>query len=248
MQFFLLGLVLLVVVLVTMRGFTRANPAAMARQLRVMGGIAAFAVAGLLALRGLVTYAAPLAAVGYWLMWGSGRPKLGGWGGSPSRHRASRVVTDTLEVELDHDTGTLAGTVRTGPFQGRTIDSLTPAELAEVWRDCRFSDPQSAQILEAWLDRTHPSWHDDLARAADSQSSGPSGGQRTAGPPPRTPGSGAPMSKAEAYDILGLHPGASTEEIRRAHRDLMMKLHPDRGGSTYLAAKLNEAKDLLLDG
>lgn len=240
MQFFLLGLVLLVIVLVLIRGFTRANPAVLARQFRVMGGIAALSVAALLAIRGLIGYAAPLAAAGYWLIWGSGRPSLGGWGGRPSAHQSSRVVTDTLEVELDHDTGALGGTVRSGRFRGREIESLTPAELAEIWRDCRFADPQSAQILEAWLDRTHPSWHDDLARAA--------GDADTEEPPRRTPGPSGPMTKFEAYEILGLRPGATPDDIRRAHRELMMKMHPDRGGSTYLAAKLNEAKDLLLGG
>jgi hypothetical protein len=173
-----------------------------------------------------------LAALGSWLLWGtSGFP----WGGFPSRAQkspgqTSRVVTEHLEVELDHDTGEIAGRVLKGAFADRQLEQLTPSEMARLWQDCRFTDPQSAQILEAYLDRAHPTWREDLART---------GGEHTAGLEGR-------MTREEALEILGLEAGASEEDIRRAHRDLMLKLHPDRGGSTYLAAKINEAKDVLL--
>jgi hypothetical protein len=101
--------------------------------------------------------------------------------------------------------------------------------MAHLWQDCRFADPQSAQIIETYLDRVHPTWREDMARA-QGENSGPEGH----------------MTRAQALEILDLDEDASDDDVRRAHRDLMMKMHPDRGGSTFLAAKINEAKDVLL--
>ena len=133
-------------------------------------------------------------------------------------------------MELDHDTGEMRGRVLKGLFVDRSIESLTPVDMALLWQDCRNTDPQSAQIIEAYLDRIHPTWREDVARGESKMGSGP----------------GGRMTPKEAFEILGLAPSASEDEIRSAHRDLMLKLHPDRGGSTYLAAKINEAKDVAL--
>lgn len=225
MAFFLLGLVLLAVVLIAMHGFVGANPRRLAAQLKLTGGVLALVGAGFLAFRGSAAYAAPLAMLGAWLIWG---------GRSFTRIRrsngqTSQVTTDYLEMELDHDTGEIRGRVIRGLFEGRRIETLEPAELALLWQDARVDDARSAQLIEAYLDRMHPSWREDMAR----------GEREMRGPDGR-------MNAAEAYEILGLHPGASKEEIRRAHRELIIKLHPDRGGSTYLASKINEAKEVLL--
>jgi hypothetical protein len=231
MQYLLLGLAALVVALIVLRGFTVANPAAMARQLKLAGGIIALIAALVFFVRGGINQALILGLVGAWLLGWRG---LGSWGGFPGSARkspgqTSHVATDHLEMDLDHDTGAMTGRVLKGMFQGRSIESLKPAELALLWQDCRFVDPQSAQILEAYLDRVHATWREDVAR-----------GER------EMRGSDGRMSADEALNILGLAPGASEEDVRRAHRELMLKLHPDRGGSTYLAAQINEAKDVLL--
>lgn len=225
MVFFLLGLALLVVVLLLVHGFAGANPRWLAAQLKRGAGILALAAAGLFTVRGAAGYAAPLAMLGVWLLWG-GR-------GLPSMRRqagqTSQVRTDFLEMELDHDTGEIRGRVIRGLFQGRRIETLEAAELALLWQDARADDPRSAQLIETYLDRMYPSWREDMAR----------GEQEMRGPDGR-------MSPAEAYEILGLAPGAGRDEIRRAHRELIVRLHPDRGGSTYLASKINEAKEVLL--
>ncbi len=232
MNALILGALALIVGLLAMSGYTRANPAKLARLLKTLGGVAALVAAGVLALRGALSVAVPLAMLGSWLLWGqTSMPWSGGWGSAkPTPGQSSRVTTDHLDVTLDHGTGDLSGKVVKGIFKGRSLSGLSPAEVALLWQDCRFTDPASAQILEAYLDRRHPTWREDLARG-EREMSGPDGR----------------VSAVEAYEILGLKPGATEEEIRKAHRELMLRMHPDRGGSNYLAAKINEAKDVLLE-
>lgn len=229
MAYLILGLAALALGLLALRAFAHANPADVARRLKIGGGVASLLAAGLLFMRGLGAIAVPLATFGAWLIWGGASAP---WGGSASKSpgQTSRVVTDHLEMELDHDTGDMRGRVLKGLFQGRDIESLTPTDMALLWQDCRHTDPQSAQLIEAYLDRVHPTWQEDMARGESDMHGGPDGR----------------MTTEEAFEILGLKPGASDDDIRRAHRELMLKLHPDRGGSTYLASKINEAKDVAL--
>ena len=239
MGFFLFGLAALVVLLWSANAFANAHPAVLAGRMKTIGGVACLAIAALLLTRGIVSIASIAGALGLWLLGWTGR--LGGmsgwpgtWGGGAPKPpgQTSQVTTETLDMQIDHDTGAMNGRVLKGMFQGRTIANLKPVELAHLWADCRFSDPQSARIVEVYLDRVHPSWREDMARGEAEMASGPDGR----------------MAAAEAYDILGLAPGASPDDIRTAHRELMKKMHPDRGGSTYLASKINEAKDVLLGG
>ena len=135
-----------------------------------------------------------------------------------------------VEMELDHDTGAMRGRILAGRHEGASLDALDVATLAGFLADI---DEESRALLMAYLDRREPRWreHAQGDAAAGSGRRGWSTGK---------------MTEEEAYQILGVQPGASAEDIGRAHRSLMKKLHPDQGGSTYLAARVNEAKDVLL--
>ena len=160
--------------------------------------------------------------------------KLANWSrqtrATGSTNQQSSIRTRFLAIDLDHDTGVMDGEILEGAMQGRILSALTMSELMTLREVCR-EDPESLQVLEAWLDRCHPSWREGTE---SEQSTAAQNSNNT-------------MSKEEALDILDLSAGASAEQIVAAHRRLMQKLHPDRGGSTYLAAKLNAAKDLLLN-
>lgn len=154
-------------------------------------------------------------------------------GGNPADGRSSTIETRFLRMSLDHDTGAMNGTVLEGTYRGKLLSELELDQLVELLSECRSADSQSAAVLEAYLERTHSDdWRDAYGHGAEQTS--------TATP------SGGSMTHDEAYAVLGLHPEASEEDIRSAHRRLMQKIHPDRGGSDYLAAKINQAKDLLL--
>jgi len=129
----------------------------------------------------------------------------------------------------------MTGTILRGRFSGMRVEELGSADLLALLRECRAEDEEGARLLEAYLDRLHPDWRDELA--GERAGGGSGGGAR--------PASGD-MSVEEAYAILGLSPGADTEAIKEAHRRLMVKLHPDHGGSDYLATKINRARDVLL--
>ncbi len=148
---------------------------------------------------------------------------------APGQH--STVRSAMLEMILDHDSGEMDGMVLGGSFEGRQLSQMSEEDLMALAAEVR-DDGESAQLLEAYLDRRMPGWRDD----ADAEAGPRQGG---------TTNSGA-MTEQEAYQILGLEPGASLADIRKAHRSLMQRVHPDLGGSSFLAQRINEAKDFLL--
>jgi hypothetical protein len=207
--------------------FLRADPAKLASGMTKLGP-ALLGLAGLMALlvgrEGLGGLMLSGAFAWYGSMRMRRRPKL-----APGKH--STVRTAALEMELDHNTGALEGLVLAGRHEGKMLGSMGLAELKQLYRELP-SDPESRQLLETYLDGRFPVWRDDAQ--ADS-------GEGLGVPP----GSGS-MTKEEAYKILGLEAGAAATDVRKAHRRLMQRLHPDIGGTSFLAARINEAKDVLL--
>lgn len=234
MAYFLAGCLLLVLLLFGARAFSGADPRRLAIAARKAGGAAALGAAGFLILRGALPVAIPLAVFGLSLLRRGGGFGGGPFGGSPTPGQTSDVRTDKLEMTLDHDSGEMDGTCLTGRLSGRALSSLSDAEVMELLHTFRTESAQEAALLEAYLDWRMPGWRD---REETAQAKGGWGRRR---------GARSGMSPEEAYAVLGVGPGASEEEIRQAHRRLMMKMHPDQGGSTYLAARINEAKDVLL--
>jgi hypothetical protein len=225
------GLVVLALLLWALHAFTKVQPQTAAVVLKTGGGLGALAVAGLLGARGRLDIAIPLGLTGLgllgWLPWSI--PGLGARM-RKSTGQVSRVRSAFVEMELDHDTGTMRGRILAGRHEGAALDALDVATLAGFLPDI---DEESRSLLMAYLDRREPLWRENAQADATAGSS-------------RRGWSTGKMTEEEAYQILGVQPGASARDIGLAHRSLMKKLHPDQGGSTYLAARVNEAKDVLL--
>ncbi|HEV2300641.1 MAG TPA: DnaJ domain-containing protein [Stellaceae bacterium] len=229
MLFLLGGVLLLCGFLLAVYLFVNADAAQLARGLKWTGiGVAGLAVLALIFSGRLALLLAPIAMLMPFLVRLKGlvdrwRPAAAG--------RISTVTTDFLRMSLEHDTGTMTGTVLRGQFTGMQIDELGPGELLSLLRECRAADERGARLLEAYLDRVHPSWRDEFIGDRGRASSA----------------SGGEMSVEEAYEILGLAPGAGADVVKEAHHRLMKKVHPDHGGSDYLATKINRARDVLLN-
>ena len=144
----------------------------------------------------------------------------------------SGVRTQALEMVLDHDSGRMEGRCLNGRFAGRDLSSLSQSESLQLLEELRSTDSQGVILMEAFLDRRWQGWRNRNEDASAKTE--------------RKPSRGGGMTANEAYDVLGLKSCAKPDEIRAAHRRLMMKFHPDQGGSTYLAARINEAKEILL--
>ena len=248
MVWFLTGVMLLGAGLLALRWLATAEPRAVRKALV---GVAALVLAVLalgLLFTGQFIAAIPLAMAALaayqryrnarrWWRWASTAGGAAAGDGGAGAQRASEVNTDWLSMTLDHATGALDGTVRQGAYAGRALGSMSLDELLDLFGQLQAADAEGARLLEAYLDRAHGAdWRD---RAGTHGGAGSGGGDDAAG-------FDSAMTRDEAYRILGLEPGADAAAVREAHRRLMLKLHPDQGGSTYLASKINQAKDLLM--
>lgn len=227
---FIIGFVIVVGGWWLIKAFAGAQPAKVRGLIRKVGGGAIIAFSGLLALRGQINLAMPLFVLGLGLMGQQAMFPNGMPWQRKTPGQSSRVATSIISMQLDHDTGQMDGDVLTGAFKGRRLSSLSLAETQALHGQCAAAADQSRALLEAWIERSHPEWRAQWNSGA--------------GRPAST--SNTKMTRPEALAILGLKEGAKGEEIRAAHRRLMKTAHPDLGGSDYLAAKINEAKEFLL--
>lgn len=149
-------------------------------------------------------------------------------GTGPSAGQSSTVETAILRMHLDHDSGHLEGEVLRGAYREWRLSEMDRDQLLDLFAYCRAEDQDSLQLLESYLEQRFPG-EPDFGQATSNE-----------------PEENGPMNRAEALAVLGLQEDAQTQDIIEAHRKLIQKLHPDRGGNDYLAAKINQAKDFLL--
>ncbi len=243
LPYFILGVALLTGLLLAGRWFASADPKTLVKVLKRLAISLIVVVAVFFLVTGRLGWALmALPALIPWFMrfrslsraaknFSRMAQAAGGTGTGTGTGQTSEVETRFLRMSLDHDSGAMNGEVIDGPYAGRSLDEMVLAELVGLLNLCLVEDRQSAQVLEAYLDRVHAGWREKAA-AADGASQDAFGN--------------GTMSPEEAYRILGLEAGATGAEIKEAHHRLIAGLHPDHGGSTYLAAKINQAKDVLL--
>lgn len=231
----LYGIALAALVWGLAKGYARSDKAAVTRALKVAGGVAALGAAIVLAVKGRIDMALLLGAFGAWALGWSVLDPFGSWrrmlpGGIAAR--SSRIRSAMIEMEIDHTTGRMEGSVLAGAMAGRRLSSLDQAGLRRLYEECVTLDSEGVALLEAYLDRRFAGWREDAQGDRDTRT--------------RVHAHAGVMSKDEAYQVLGLQPGASLDEIQKAYRTLMKKLHPDQGGTAYLAARVNQARETLL--
>tara|TARA_R110000868_G_scaffold23827_1_gene95184 strand:- start:163 stop:894 length:732 start_codon:yes stop_codon:yes gene_type:complete len=241
MSYLVLGVALLAAFLIGARWYATANVKTLKKVLFYVFGILAVVLALFFVITGRLGWAVfALSALIPMLLrarsvYRAARnfSRMAGAGQGAPTGQTSDVETRFLRMGLDHDTGDVWGEVIDGPYKGRRLDDMTVSEKLDLLRNCWTEDEASARVLEAYLDRVHPDWR-DAAEDAGPQT-GSAGATR----------SGA-MTRAEALAVLGLSEGASRQDIKAAYQRIISGLHPDHGGSDYLAAQVNEAKDVLL--
>ena len=224
-----LGVVIVLLLVQLGRWFVAANAHDLARGLRwaaIALGIVLCIALAVTEQFGLLLMLASIGTIvgGAWKR----RRQAAGPGAAPSAGQVSAVDTAMLHMELDHNSGVMTGRVLSGRLAGRSLGGLSLAELLALRAECA-GDASSLAVLDSFIDRTQPADWRAQAEAAERPAQGD-------------------QARERAYEILGLAPGADEAAIREAHRRLMLKNHPDHGGSAYIAAEINRARDILLGG
>ena len=226
----LLGIIAIALLFWLGKSYIKSDPTLLARYGRRAGGIAAFAVAALLLLKGRIDVALMLAGIGGWL-WGIRLPILPWYMPSGPAETVARQKTAATETYPDLK-GHMDGRFLDGPFAGRGFSSISEEEQKSAAADLASRDPEGYRLFQTYLHGRATGWRETVNEDARARQS--------------AQGGSTAMTEQEAHEVLGLQMGAGEEEIRQAHRALMKKLHPDQGGSTYLATRVNMAKDVLL--
>lgn len=211
--------------------FASGNIPRLIRALRWFIGGTLGLVATYFLLRGQVTVAAILAAgaVSVFMRGRLGPIDLTSTQSAPGA--TSRVRSRLFEMALDHESGAVSGHVVSGQFAGKQLGDIYEDDMQALLKEAA-TDGDSAALLESWLNANRPGWREHLGASEQDHSVHAS----------------TSMDAGQAYDILGLRPGATPDDIKAAHRRLLKIMHPDQGGSTYFAARINAAKDFLLKG
>ncbi|WP_116653216.1 J domain-containing protein [Pelagibacterium sediminicola] len=240
MTWVLLGGAVLIVAIYLYSLYVQGEIRKLVRALRwVVGGMLAV-VASFVALRGNMMIGSMIgfAAAGVLTRGRLGPIDFGAGMSSPGN--VSTVRSRYLSMRLDHETGTVSGTVGEGLFTGRDLASLSAEECWALYDEVD-GDPDSLALFESWLDANRSGWREWFAEQFGMDTDGAADSEKM-----HSAASGVTAIE-DAYEILGLTPDATADDIRKAHRTLMKKVHPDHGGSAFLAARINEAKDVLLD-
>ena len=218
--------------------FMKGEIRKLVRALRWIVGAGLMAGAAWTGARGQMFIASLLGAGGLGVLM---RGRLGPFdfgSGLSSSDNTSAVSSNHLDMRLEHESGRVSGTVKAGHFAGRELEDLAAAECWALYDEVS-DDPDSLALFESWLDANRSGWREYFAAEF-----GMDMGEEDE--PRRSDATSAISGLDEAYDTLGLKPGATPEDIKAAHRKLMKSVHPDAGGSAFLAARINQAKDMLL--
>ncbi|PCH62176.1 MAG: molecular chaperone DnaJ [Gammaproteobacteria bacterium] len=250
---FILGLLVIGAFVLFLNAFLKASPAHVAKKIKQIGFYVAIGFVVLLAivklnwiiavigalfallprLMPLLRYLPILKWVQNWRKGpsGFGNTQQSSQSTQTNSSQSSKVSARYITMTLNHESGELDGEIIEGQFAGQRLSTLSKEAIIQFHKECLANDNESAALVETYLNRIYGDTWSDADHQSHQQSS------------PNTKGN---MSNAEALEILGLAKGASKKEIIAAHRLLVQKVHPDRGGSNYLAAKINQAKDILI--